>query len=193
MTKTEIRIGTDYMDFVYKFHHVLLNQKISLVYEGEVNQSIVKVFTSMTEKNMSDNSESSKTTKRVYHVMVECLQNICKHSSDPATGQEVSPGAGIVLLGERGNSFILTTGNILSNDKIEGMKSTLDEFNLLDHAGVKAKYKEMIKSSRLSDKGGAGLGFIDIIKKTGNKIEYHFEPVNDEISFFIFTTKVDRI
>ena len=193
MSKTEIQVGTDYMDFVYKFHNTLLDQKISLVYEGEVNQSIVKVFTAMTEKNMSDSSENTKTTKRLYHVMVECMQNICKHSADPLTGADINPGSGIVLLGERDNAFNLTTGNAIKNDKIEAMASTLDEFNALDPAGVKAKYKEMIKASRLSEKAGAGLGFIDIIKKTGNKIEYHFEPMNDETSFFIFTTKVDRI
>jgi len=193
MSKTEIKIGSDYMDFVYKFHHTLLEQKISLVYEGEVNQSIVKVFTAMTEKNMSDSDESSKTTKRLYHVMVECMQNICKHSADPLTGEDVNPGSGIVMLGEKDNYFTLTTGNAIANDKIEDMKNTLDEFNLLNPDEIKAKYKELIKASRLSEKAGAGLGFIDIIKKTGNKIEYHFAPMKDDISFFIFTTKVDRI
>lgn len=193
MSKTEIKVGSDYMDFVYKFHHTLLEQKISLVYEGEVNQSIVKVFTAMTEKNMSDNDESSKTTKRLYHVMVECMQNICKHSANPLTGEDVNPGSGIVMLGEKGDFFTLTTGNAIANEKVDQMKATLDEFNALEPAEVKTKYKEMIKASRLSEKAGAGLGFIDIIKKTGNKIEYHFEPMNDVSSFFIFTTKVDRI
>lgn len=193
MSKTEINIGSDYMDFVFKFHHTLLEQKISLVYEGEVNQSIVKVFTAMTEKNMADSDESSKTTKRLYHVMVECMQNICKHSADPLTGEDINPGSGIVLLGEKDNCFTLTTGNAITNSKIEGMKETLDGFNAMDPTEIKAKYKEMIKASRLSEKAGAGLGFIDIIKKTGNKIEYHFAPMNDETSFFIFTTKVDRV
>lgn len=192
MSKTQITVGSDYMDFVYKFHNTLLDKKISLVYEGEVNQDITKVFTAMTEKNMSESAEATKTTKRLYHVMVECMQNICKHTDDPLTGEAKNPGSGIVMLSEKDNCFMLTTGNTLANDKIEGMKATLDELNALDEDEIKVRYKEMIKASRLSEKAGAGLGFIDIIKKTGNKVEYHFEPMNDKISFFIFSTKVDR-
>jgi hypothetical protein len=192
MEKTTISIGTNYMDFVYKLHNTLLDQKISLVYEGEVNQDIVKVFTAMTEKNLSESEASTKATKRLYHVMVECMQNIVKHTDDPITGENKNPGAGIVLLGEVEDSYILTTGNTILNDKIEEMKATLDELNALDEEEIKVRYKQMIKESRLSEKAGAGLGFIDIIKKTGNKVEYHFEPMNEVVSFFIFRTKVDR-
>ena len=42
----------------------------------------------------------------------------------------------------------------------------------------------------LSSKGGAGLGLIDIAKKTGNKFEYHFLPIDDNFSFFILISKV---
>jgi coenzyme F420-reducing hydrogenase delta subunit len=192
MSKTIIEVGDEYMDFVYKFHNTLVDQKISLVYEGEVNQSITKVFTAMTEKNLTVSAENTKTTKRVYHVMVECLQNICKHTDDPITGDSVRPGSGIVMLGERDDCFTLTTGNTIANERIEEMSKMLDELNSLDKDEIKARYKTMIKESRLSEKAGAGLGFIDIIKKTGNKVEYHFERINDKISFFIFNTKIDR-
>lgn len=193
MNKTEINVGSDYMDFVYKFHNTLLDQKISLVYVGEVNQHITKVFTAMTEKNLTENDENLKTTKRIYHIMVECLQNICKHTDDPLTGESKRPGSGIVMLGERDDCYTFTTGNTISNDKIHSIKTTLDDLNSLEGDELKTRYKKMIRESRLSEKGGAGLGFIDMIKKNNNnKIKYHFEPINDKISFFIFNTKVDR-
>ncbi len=193
MSKTSIEVGSDYMDFVYKFHNTLLEQNISLVYEGEVNQDIVKVFTAMTEKNMTESEASTKATKRLYHVMVECMQNICKHTDDPNTGKAQKPGSGVILLGEHGDAFMLTTGNTIINEKIEGIRSMLDEFNSLESDEIKSRYKQMIRDSKLSEKSGAGLGFIDIIKKTGNKVDYHFEPINDKTSFFIFSTKVDRV
>ena len=194
MSKTEIKIGSDYMDFVYKFHNTLMTQKISLVYEGEVNQNITKIFSAMTEKNLTDSAESTKTTKKLYHVMVECLQNICKHGDDPKTGYpyENGTGAGIVVLGEKDDHYTLTTGNTINNKKIEFIQTSLDEYNALDEEGLKETFKKMMKESVLSEKAGAGLGFIDIIKKTGNKVDFHFEPIDDKVSFFIFSTKVDR-
>lgn len=190
--KTEIRIGSDYMDFVCKLHDTMLEQEIVLVYEGEVNQSITKAFTSMTEKNMEESEEQTKTAKRVYHVMVECLQNIFKHTDDVETGQANMPGSGIFLVTATKGSYIVTTGNIISNDRIPATKGMIDEFNSLDESEIKQRYKTLMKESRLSEKAGAGLGFIDIIKKTKNPLEYHFEPVNERASFFIQKSTITR-
>jgi hypothetical protein len=49
-----------------------------------------------------------------------------------------------------------------------------------------------MKEGRLSEKGGAGLGFIDIARKTGNKLEFHFLPIDEESSFFLLTSSVSR-
>ena len=192
MEQTEIKIGTDYMNFVYKLHQVMVEQKLTLVYDGEVNQEITKVFTAMTEKNL-ENSEDDYTTKqRVYHVMVECLQNICKHADNVDTGMPHVPGMGVFLVGYDDDSYSITTGNVISNERVPGIKEILENINSLSIEEIKIMYRKKIKESRLSEKGGAGLGLIDIVKKTKNKFEFFFEPINDVTSFFILKTKVTR-
>ena len=57
----------------------------------------------------------------------------------------------------------------------------LDHINSLDLDGIKALYKEKIKASRLSETGGAGLGFIDMVKKTKNKLVYSFKETDLQI------------
>lgn len=54
-----------------------------------------------------------------------------------------------------------------------------------------AHIKQM-KEGRFSDKAGAGLGFLDMAKKTGNKFQYHIENVNSEKDFFILKTSVSK-
>ena len=53
----------------------------------------------------------------------------------------------------------------------------------LDKEGLKQLYKHQIKEGRLSNKGGAGLGFIDIAKKTGNKIHFHFRITSYNVCY----------
>jgi hypothetical protein len=53
-------------------------------------------------------------------------------------------------------------------------------------------FKQQIKESSLSDKGGAGLGLIDIAKKTGSKLSYQFKEINELVSFFILTSTIKR-
>jgi len=192
MEETKIEIGTNYMDFVSKFHQTIRNQNIMLVYEGEITQTITKAFSSMTEQNIDDEMDSSRTKKRVYHVMVECLQNVAKHADEETTGEPEIPGRGIFMISNNEDKYMVTTGNIVANDKIEMIKGMLDKFNSLDPDEIKAEYKRMIKASRLSEKAGAGLGFIDIVKKTGNNIEYYFDSINDKTSFFIQKSVINR-
>lgn len=192
MEETIIKVGTNYMDFVSKFHQTIRNQNIMLVYEGEITQTITKAFSSMTEQNFDDQIDSSTTQKRVYHVMVECLQNVAKHADEETTGEPEIPGRGIFMISDTENQYTVTTGNIVSNDKIDTIKGMLDKFNSLKPDEIKDEYKRMIKESRLSEKAGAGLGFIDIVKKTGNKIEYHFDKINDKTSFFIQKSVINR-
>ena len=192
MSDTIIKVGDNYMDFVSKFHRTIREQKIMLVYEGEITQTITKAFSSMTEQNLDTTADSSKTQKRVYHVMVECLQNVAKHADDEDTGEPIFPGRGIFMISNDDAKYTVTTGNIVSNDKKEIIKEMIDKFNSLDATEIKAEYKRMIKASRLSEKAGAGLGFIDIVKKTGNKIDYHFDEINERTSFFIQTSVINR-
>jgi hypothetical protein len=49
-----------------------------------------------------------------------------------------------------------------------------------------------MKTGRMSEKGGAGLGFIDIARKSGNKLDYEFKDINGKSTFFIINTKVSR-
>lgn len=193
MQRTDLTIGDDYMDFVVKFNDVLRQQKIMLVYEGEINQTITKAFTSMTERNFEGSTDSATTQKRVYHVMVECLQNVVKHT-EVEDGYQLGKGnsRGLFMISLTNEFYIITTGNLIANNKIDDMKGILDYVNSLSPDELKAEYKRMMRENRLSEKSGAGLGFIDIIKKTGNKIEYHFEKLNEENSLFIQKSLITR-
>ena len=45
----------------------------------------------------------------------------------------------------------------------------------------------------MSDKGGAGLGFITIGMKSGNKLKTNFKKINNEFSLFILKATISII
>ena len=42
----------------------------------------------------------------------------------------------------------------------------------------------------MSMKGGGGLGMVDIARKTGDKLNFNFLPVDDQYSFFSLNIKI---
>ena len=123
--------------------------------------------------------------------MVECLQNIGKHCDHIDSGMPITPGNGIFIVSRSDEGFSVITGNPVANSKIDEIKGMLDTVNNMNRDEIKAYYRKKILESRISDKGGAGLGFIDIVKKTGNRIDYHFEKLSEITSFFIVKTFID--
>jgi hypothetical protein len=81
----------------------------------------------------------------------------------------------------------------VDNCKIPDLKNLLEQVNSLDKEELTELYKKQIKEGRLSDKGGAGLGFIDIKRKTGRNLNYHFLPINEDTSFFLLTSTISRV
>ena len=188
---------TPYMDFIMEFHSSMQKHDLVLVYEGEVTQEVTKAFTALAERNLEKNEEDGKVAKKVYHVMVECLQNIAKHADDTAANSSNSLQAGLVkngifVVGKDKEQYFITSGNPINLENINSLQEMLDHINSLDKEGIKALYKEKIKASRLSETGGAGLGFIDMVKKTGNKLTYCFKQVDADNYFFLLRTMVTR-
>ena len=177
---------------VFEFYKLMKANNVSLVYEGEITHAITKAFTSLTESAMAKTSESGSTQRKVFHVMVECLQNISKHAEEVSSGVLHKEKRGVFLIHKNDINFGVTTGNVIANEKISGLRASLDHINSLDKDGLKKLYKEQILSGALSEKQGAGLGFIDIAKKTGNALEYHFLDIDDKASFFILTSNIKR-
>ena len=122
-----------------------------------------------------------------------CLQNICKHADEKEFIEDVGRGKGILMVGNDHDQYSVTTGNVIANESINGLAEMLDRINAMSPEEIKATYKQMIRDARLSEKGGAGLGFIDMVKKTGNPIDYMVHPINDKKSFLVIISKVDRI
>lgn len=180
------------MNFIYEMHQKMLENNIILVYEGEFTQEITKSVLAMTERNMDSLGEESSIKRKVFNVMVECLQNIVKHSEEYTSGKKLVNTA-IFMIGKLNDAYVITSGNPIKLEKVEDLKEKLDQINKLDKEGLKSFYKEIIKSgSGLTDKGGAGLGFVDMARKSGRKLEYDFYSLNDEYSFFTLKTTIAR-
>ncbi len=188
---TKLGANKDFLEFAYQLYHTMQANEINLVYEGVVTQEITKTFTALTEKNMVKNEESSQVQRKVFYVMVECLQNISKHA-DPMEGEEEKERRGIVLVSHGDTSYNVITGNVIKKEKREGIEATLKHINSLDKEELSALYKQQMIAGRLSEKGGAGLGFLDIAKKSGNKIDYQFKELSDDYCFFILITTISR-
>jgi hypothetical protein len=166
-----------------------VDEGFPLIYKGEFNHQIMKLFTSMAENKIMKSKKEDAVRKKVFHVMVECLQNITKHSEKTdEEGKKI--GYGMCVIGEKTEYYFVVTGNKIKNEDVESLRLKLDDLNGKSKDELTEMHKKQMKEGRLSDKEGAGLGLIDILRKTGQKIIYEFIPLDSHNQYFIMEVRV---
>ena len=181
-----------FLNYIYDNYKALSLNEVSLLFEGQVTHQVMKALTTLVEEQLEELNESERTQRRVYHVLVESLQNINRHAGDFQDEAHSHAGRGVLLVDKQDDAYNVTTGNIIANTQIEDLAEFFGKINNYDSEALDDIYKQQLREGQLSPKGGAGLGFIDIRRKTGHPLEYQFVPVDENTSFFIFTSKISR-
>jgi len=177
---------------IFDFYDKMEKHNIILSFKGDVTSELLTSILQIMESKMDNMQEEPKMKKKVYNVLVECLQNLYHHMDDTA-GEAGGASSAIFMIGKKDNLYNIVTGNYIANENVAGMKSRLDEVNALTKEELKDYYKQILNNGEMSLKGGGGLGMIDIARKTGQKLGYHFQSVNDKISFFSLNIKISQI
>ena len=73
-----------------------------------------------------------------------------------------------------------------------GLTKNLEDLNSKDKEGLKEMYKDIIKNTQISEKGGAGLGFVDMARKSGEKLEFSFSSMDADYDFFCLKVNISR-
>jgi hypothetical protein len=174
------------MELTRRIRNMLMEQHLMFVYRGVVTSENSIPLLMLLEKEMENSEFGFIGRKRLFMFVLESLQNVSRHSDRP----EYSSMSLVVYSKENGG-YTVTTGNIISNANIEDLRNRLDEINSLQTDEIRNVYRQMLNNSEFSRKGGAGLGLIEMAKKTGNKLDYDFIPFDEGNSYFVLSKTVD--
>ncbi len=175
--------------FVFKLFEDIQRNKLDYIYRGLFTQSITDNILMLTEACMNGADEDAKIKKRVFTILVEGLQNVTRHQEmdgEIATSDQ----SGIFIIQNQGTHYYITTGNPILKTGIPALTRQLDKINSLSPDDLKIFYKEVLNDNIISNKGGAGLGLIEMARKSGNKLDYGFSDINSNYSYFYMGTKV---
>ena len=165
----------------------LQDNNIEYVYIGQFTNKITDSILSLAELNLQLINESLKVRKRVYFILVEGLQNITRHQS--ITPKHVDK-SGVLIIQRIKDQYIITTANYVKKSEIENLKQHIDSINSLGDKELKDYYREILQKQKISHKGGAGLGLIEIARKSNNKLLYEFQPADKEHYVFFLQTQI---
>lgn len=180
----ELNVGV--IKSVLNLYEEMHQCNMDVVYLGEFNHDITKMFANMADNKMELNEEDRITKKKVYHVLVETLQNLNKHSDWVSDKRHI--GSGLFMIGKKDNTHYIITSNRVTLEKKAVLEEQIKIIKSANQDTLKEMYKTQLKDGKLSEKGGAGLGLIDIARKAN--MDFYFIPLDKESALFILKAEI---
>jgi len=166
-------------------HHLIFG------YRGTLSNELITSILSLSETKLKELKTSFKKKKSIINILIECLQNILYHSESFSDGL-FSGHHCIFLIGKKEGEFFIQIGNYVDIKQVSDLKAKLDYVNTLIPEEVHALYLEILDKGKISEKGGAGLGILRVVKDSGQHIEYDFQSIDSLRSFFCMEIKVSE-
>ena len=169
--------------------NILTKPEIKVIYKQPVTVS-TKVRLSVFRQQLKLNEVPLAISTSLCSVYVEMMNNIRMHSAPrPSASQPL----GVLHLGVDNEMYYLQSSNAVKNEKVENISIQIERMN----SHIKTELRKFYKFRRRRDNPnpeskGAGLGMIEIAKRTTNQIEFDFKELGDGITFFTMLVKMNK-
>jgi hypothetical protein len=179
---------------IFERYQSLKRQRVFLELNGLISQDIIVGSVELIRKRLSQIPEDRKTIKKVAFVFVELVQNVVNHSAESIVvdGSDNRIGKGIVALIDDEDAYIIQSGNLLENVKIAPIESHCETINQLGREGLENLFKKQIKIPRQEGANGAGIGLIEIARKTKNRLEIRIKKIDSSHSFLMLSARLEK-
>lgn len=181
------------LDRVVDLYRKLERERIMLSFKGGLSSELVTALLGIIERKMELIEPDQRLRKRVFNVVMECLQNLYHHharaeaAGDPVREEDAQ---GVVMIAHDTQGYSVLTGNAMATGEVDRLKEHLDRVNGCNATELRELYQRTLNDGRYGRSGGGGLGIIDMARKSGGKLEYGFVPLDKENAFFSLNVNV---
>jgi len=167
---------------LYEYKKDLDADGIILSLSGPMSHEMVESIGRAIRFKIGEDGDKSIALK-VFSIFVEQVENVINYSVERIP-PESSMSFGIIVIGKKNGSFFISGGNKIEISKQDKLGLYLNKLALMDKDELKQYYKERRRAGGEDDSKGAGIGFIEMARKSSQPLEFNFQKIDEEHSFF---------
>jgi hypothetical protein len=174
---------------IFAKYNISSDGRVLVSHFGEFSQELVNSLSTSVENMMLESGDKKGVVKRMFSILVEGLQNIRIHGGRDENDNQVS----FIIVIKTPETYKIILSNLVSSSQIDKITSRIDKLNTMDLSQIKERYMEVLSNGIMSNKGGAGLGFITMALKSKNKLNYTSEKIGQHLHALTLEITLDRI
>lgn len=167
---------------------LLENHELLMVCNRAFDSGPKEEHLQVIEQLIGSITDDRKSQKRFFYIILEAIQNVFRHQDHAGKGKVES----LFIIGKHNGEPYIVTANPVSHSQEATLEHKLQQLARMSNEELKMLYRDMLETGERSDAGGGNLGLIEIARKSGNALEYGFEKVDDEVSYFVLRIKLAK-
>jgi hypothetical protein len=167
---------------------------ILLTYRGHLDGQVIDMLIQLTDQKLTYSKTRTRVKKKIINILVEALQNTYFYVEEVQETkmfllEEISTSFFMILAQKKGDYYIFT-GNKVDNEQVEHLKERVRIVNEFSEQELQEYYIKSLNKDILPQKGGAGLGLVDILRRAKHQVNFEFEDIDNKCSQFNLLIKI---
>lgn len=162
---------------------------ILISFNGPFSHSIIVEIGDAAKSYLEGAMLGSGSVTDVLAVYIEQTQNVRNYIISRDL-RSLGRDSAIVIISNSEGLYTVSSGNHIRRSDVPALTARLDEVNSLDKEGLKRRYKEELRRDRGPEARGAGVGIIDMARRSSARLEYRFQGMDGDFDFFTLTATV---
>jgi len=175
---------------ISKIRTIMAQEGIVFSFSGMISQSLTAFMLETAKSQLEEKGEDSKVIRNMCLLSIEQLQNIMSYSKNrniSNSSKYISPGVLVIGIDKEKNKYYVNSSNEIVYSDQERVSTKIDFINSMDKDELRKYLRKKLRTAEDTHDRGAGVGFIEMAKRSSEKLEYDFEEVDDKLYFHIKT------
>ena len=173
-----------------------VEEKLSLSYLGQSDDNVTGQLMGLSKSFIDGKTALKKISNKVSYLIAESFQNIIRHGIPQDEGFHSGPEPDFFQINFLADRIIISSKNLIENENIQLLEDRIDHLNELSDEDLKDIWRKTLNEGKRTPKGGAGLGIIDMARKSGLPLKKRFIQIDESYSRFFLgfeiTNQSDR-
>lgn len=175
--------------FAHALYSALRSDGQAFGYSGTFEDDITALLVDLGDSLLGAQDPASRS--RLNFAMVEAYQNIVRHRIVGAGGVPGARSLFLVRHGAKGQQVVAM--NPLRNEQAAGLGKRIEGLAALGRAELKELFLDILKRTQDPGQRGAGLGLVEMTRRSGNPLRHGFLPLPQDLMLFVLLVSLGEV
>lgn len=171
---------------LYSLREQFSHDGILMCFNGPFSHSIIEEIGIAIRNHLAVENLSRMAVQDVFAVYIEMTQNARNYLAS-RSDSSLDAGSATIVIFRQGETYAVSSGNMILREDGPALRERIERINALPPDRLKVEIRQQLRREIPPGATGAGVGLMEMARRTSRRLEYSFRDMDDAHAFFTLT------